>query len=127
MRDDELLFRSPVDGVGFIPNDEWWMAWFPDGGEFDLYVDIITPPRWEPDQVTVIDLDLDVIRYRDGRIELADEDEFEEHRVAFEYPAPVIEGALRSAREVMQMVGRGGSPFDESADLWRRRRPALGS
>ena len=53
----------------------------------------------------MVDLDLDVIRMRDGRIILDDEDEFEEHQVRYAYPpdssrtpAPRPPGSWRPSR-----------------------------
>lgn len=94
------------------------MAWFPEGRRFSLYVDIVTPPRRREDTITMVDLDLDVIRTTDGTVELLDEDEFAEHQVSLEYPADIIEGARRSADDVLAAVRAGSPPFHAPAARW---------
>ncbi len=44
-----------------------------------------------------VDLDLDVVRGNTGRVWVDDEDEFAEHRVAFDYPEDVVTSAVASA------------------------------
>jgi hypothetical protein len=40
-------------------------------------------PTWTRNAVSMIDLDFDVLRHRDGTVELLDEDEFDDHRVTY--------------------------------------------
>ncbi|MFC7643941.1 DUF402 domain-containing protein [Streptosporangium lutulentum] len=73
--------------VMLFPRDDWWTASFnASPHKVEIYCDISTVPRWSDGEVTMVDLDLDVIRMRDGRIILDDEDEFEEHQVRYAYP-----------------------------------------
>jgi hypothetical protein len=121
---------TSVDAVRLIPDGGWWMAMFqaePAGRE--VYGDVITPARWTgPHEVTVVDLDIDVVRYRaDGRVEVEDEDEFAEHRVTLGYPAAVVDGALRGAAELRSALTRDEEPFAGHYRYWlaqagRRRR-----
>ncbi|MFF5213442.1 DUF402 domain-containing protein [Streptosporangium sp. NPDC000396] len=102
----------PYAFVMLFPRDAWWTAVFnaaPDRTE--IYCDISTVPRWSGDEVSMVDLDLDVIRMRDGRIFLDDEDEFEEHQVRYAYPPDVIESARASAAHLMKAVTAGTAPF----------------
>ena len=65
----------PSGFVMVIPDGEWWIASWYDEGEpnVELYVDITTAATWPSTSfVTAIDLDLDVVRSRDGRVELVD-------------------------------------------------------
>src|SRR3954447_16312025 len=55
-----------------------------------VYVDMTTLPVWDGSTVRAVDLDLDVIRGRDGDVEVDDEDEFAEHTVAFGYPPEIV-------------------------------------
>jgi len=56
------------------------------GFEVDTYVDITTVPTWDrtdaESEVTMVDLDLDVVKQLDGHIFVDDADEFAEHQVA---------------------------------------------
>ena len=78
----------PGNGAAYLPafNDE--------RAKSAVYVDVATPAVWDGAVLRSIDLDLDVIRRQDGTVLLDDEDEFATHRVAYGYPAEVIELAL---------------------------------
>lgn len=85
----------------------------------ELYLDIITPPRWtEPDTVQMVDMDLDVIRRFDGSAEILDQDEFAEHQVRYGYPPAEIEAAERTAAEMLAAVRRFEEPFAEVCRAW---------
>ena len=67
---DEPPLASPAFAL-LIPRDDWWTAaWNRDdpGSPFhyEVYIDVSTPARWEPRRVTMVDLDLDVVRTRSG-------------------------------------------------------------
>ncbi|MFZ0248478.1 MAG: DUF402 domain-containing protein [Acidimicrobiales bacterium] len=109
-------FVTENDALTLIPNGAWWAcAWWIGHPEVDLYVDICTPSRLEAERVTHIDLDLDVVRFRDGRVEIVDRDEFDVHRVAFGYPDEIVDGADRAAAQVLDLILGNASPFDGSA------------
>lgn len=94
-----------------LPRDGWWTASFNAlPNKVEIYCDIATVPRWSDGEVTMIDLDLDVIRMRDGRVILDDEDEFEEHQVRYAYPPDVIENARITAARLMEAVRTRAAP-----------------
>ncbi|WP_406317540.1 DUF402 domain-containing protein [Streptosporangium sp. NBC_01639] len=98
--------------VLLLPRDAWWTANFNAApNKTEIYCDIATVPQWSDGQVTMVDLDLDVIRMRDGRIILDDEDEFAEHQVRYAYPPDVIENARTTAARLMKAVTAGSAPF----------------
>lgn len=91
------------------------------GSDIDLYVDIGCPVEWvAPDRLRVIDLDLDVIRWNDGRCEIDDEDEFAEHQVSLEYPPEVVATARRTADEILVAVRDRVPPFGAPPAHWLR-------
>jgi len=107
--------------VVLFPRADWWTAWFnsaPD--EVAVYCDVTTPPAWpEPDVVTMVDLDLDVIRHRaDASVEVVDQDEFDEHRQRWAYPADVVTTATAAARRLTQLLGDGSEPFGSAYRRW---------
>ena len=107
------LVPVPHAHVMLFPRDQWWTAAF--NGQphkAEIYCDIATPAQWpSPHEVTMIDLDLDVIRRRRGSVELLDEDEFAEHQVRYGYPADVIREAEKSARWLQAALADGTEPF----------------
>lgn len=124
--------ERPADysAVFCVPPDDWFFAHFWIGHpEVEIYVDICAPAVWSRDKVSMIDLDFDVIRWnaaRGGHVELVDEDEFEEHRVALRYPEGIESGARRAAAEVFDRVTSSDAPFNlAAAEPWRKALDAL--
>jgi uncharacterized protein len=100
--------------VMLFPRDAWWTAVFnalPDPTE--IYCDITTPVTWTtPREVTMIDLDLDVVRIREtAAVDLLDEDEFAEHQVKYNYPADVLDQATQAAVWLRTALTDGTEPF----------------
>ncbi|WP_328808905.1 DUF402 domain-containing protein [Nonomuraea montanisoli] len=111
--------------VMLFPRDAWWTASFhARPHRTDVYVDVTTVPEWrdgdvaELAEVTMVDLDLDVIRMRDGRLFLDDEDEFAEHQVLLGYPAEVVARAEETAAMLMTAVGSRQGPFGGAHEPW---------
>ncbi|WP_433254405.1 DUF402 domain-containing protein [Streptosporangium sp. CA-135522] len=107
--------------VMLFPRDGWWTASFnAQPHKVEIYCDISTVPEWRDGEVTMVDLDLDVLRMRDGRIILDDEDEFEEHQIRYAYPPDVIATARSTAARLMEAVTAGTAPFT-TAPHWLSR------
>jgi len=104
-------FEHPV--VTLFPRNTWWTAnFYGDHARTEIYCDIATPATWpSPDVVTMVDLDLDVCRRRDGAIVLLDEDEFAEHQLKYDYPADVIASSRSAATWLQTALGDGSEPF----------------
>lgn len=112
-----VVWKLPF--VLLFPRNAWWTALFnADQHGTAIYCDITTIPEWHDDEVTMVDLDLDVLRFRDGRLYLDDEDEFAEHQVLYAYPDEVIDQAERSAAWLMDAVGRASGPFGGAHHRW---------
>jgi uncharacterized protein len=100
--------------VMLFPRDTWWTASFNSQPAMtEIYCDISTPVRWpDPHEVTMVDLDLDVVRRRaDGQVVLLDEDEFAEDQVKYGYPDDVIRASLEAAEWLMVALADGTEPF----------------
>lgn len=112
----------PTSSIMLFPRDAWWTASFnspPDRSE--IYVDVTTVPEWRDDEVTMLDLDLDVIRLRDGRLVLDDEDEFALHQVLLDYPPDLIIRAQRTADWLMNAVRERKEPFNGAHLAWHSK------
>ena len=92
---------SFYEHTGAVPN-----------GWVEVYVDITTPPVWDGQTVRMLDLDLDVVKGRTGRVWVDDEDEFAAHRVRFGYPDEVVAMAVSSCHAVRLAVEAGTPPYD---------------
>ncbi|MEU6408583.1 DUF402 domain-containing protein [Microbispora sp. NPDC046933] len=108
--------------VILFPRDAWWTAAFnAPPHKAEIYCDITTVPVRGDGRITMADLDLDVLRMRDGRLILDDEDEFAEHQVRYAYPEEIIRQAERSAAWLMEAVGARTGPFGGAHDRWLSR------
>jgi uncharacterized protein len=106
--------------VLLFPRDAWWTATFNAAPyHLEIYCDVTTVPQWpSDDEVTMVDLDLDVCRRRTGEVQLLDEDEFAEHQVKYGYPADVIARALASAEWLASAVAERRGPFGADYQSW---------
>jgi hypothetical protein len=116
-----VSFTASAAFVSVVPADGAFVATFyaphkkGPGDPVELYVDITTVPTWTngPQRtVTMVDLDLDVVRGRSGRVWVDDEDEFADHRVRYGYPADVVALATGSCDRVHAAVRAGAGVFD---------------
>ena len=101
-----------------VPRQGRWTAYWSVDGEIELYVDVTTTPVWTAEGVTAVDLDLDVVRWRSGGVEVLDEDEFDEHRVALAYPAELVEEARATAAWLVDALISGAEPFGAVGQGW---------
>jgi hypothetical protein len=105
-----------------------------------VYIDIAWDVRWDAGLPTGIDMDLDVVRrepaepYLDrdgvrrnpGDVYIEDRDEWDEHRVAYDYPLDLVERLESVAVELEARVRDGAAPFDDATALrWLGRLAAL--
>ena len=119
-RGSEPPVAMKAEHVSLFPHDGWWVASFNAApAELDVYVDLSTAPTWpSAEEVTMVDLDLDVVRHRvTGAAELLDEDEFEEHRRRYAYPDVVIDRTREAARWLMDAV-IDKEPFTSAYRNW---------
>jgi uncharacterized protein len=125
-------FTAVNDQVGLVPAEvegvrPAWLATFHGPGGYlptsggpvpiDLYVDMTTPARWEGPVLRAVDLDLDVVRGRSGRVWVDDEDEFAAHRAELAYPADIVGLALDSCALVAAATRDRRPPFDGETHL----------
>lgn len=120
---------APVDfpaHVLLIPADRWWTAKFNTAPATNLiYCDVTTVAVWHgPSRVTLVDLDLDVVRRRDtGRVELLDEDEFTVNQYEYGYPEHIIVQAMSSAQALRQAIHDDDEPFGSHFSSWLAQLP----
>jgi protein associated with RNAse G/E len=114
-----VVYAEPF--VQLVPAGQWWTAVFNGApARTEIYCDIASPADWKhPGEVTMIDLDLDVVRLRaDQRVLIVDQDEFAEHQVRYSYPAEVITAAEDAAAWLHDVVSAHAEPFGSAYLGW---------
>lgn len=103
----------PFDFLTLVPSgDCWWIAsWMFGWNEIELYVDVVTAVTWTSTGLSAVDLDLDVVRLSDGRVEIWDEDEFAQHQLRYSYPPDVVAAAVTTARRMSERLREAQDPF----------------
>ncbi len=97
-----------------------FVRWHADWRFENYYVNIAQPATWDGHVLRWVDLDLDIIQHANQTVPiLDDEDEFERHRVKWDYPQPVVDRAWQSVKEVWALLENRTSPFDTAAQQWR--------
>ena len=118
-RGDEPSRPLGVGFVGLVPRDEWWVVeFYTDHPWHTVYVNIGTPPVWDGDQLSQIDLDLDVVRTLDDTVVVLDEDEFAEHQLRYSYPPHIIASARAATDAAVDRVQRREEPFGSAVRSW---------
>ena len=120
-RGNEPPVRFDAPAAQLIPAGQWWTAVFNGPpARVEVYCDISTPAQWRsPGEVTMIDLDLDVVRVRaDQQVFVDDEDEFAEHQMRYGYPPDVISHAEQAAAWLLAAVTAGAEPFGSTSEAW---------
>lgn len=113
-RGEEAPIPMSYPFVKLVPRDAWYAAIWNGGGKYDVYVDVCTPAKWSDRTVEMVDLDLDVVRYReDEETAVLDEDEFLEHQIAFGYPEHVVDRARASAAKLVVALDSRREPFGD--------------
>jgi hypothetical protein len=117
-RGHEPINHTKSVDLKLIPEGKWWTAIWAWKRPHDLYVDIITPAQWNGPTVTMVDIDLDVVRWADGRVEILDEEEFADHVVKFDYPDRLVDTARAMTAQIAIAVELRHEPFGAVAEEW---------
>ena len=85
-----------------------------DGALDHWYCNVTTPALFDGEQVSYIDLDLDVRVWPDGRVEVLDEEEFLANSARMGYPPDVVAAARRAVEELTELARAGEFPFQQT-------------
>lgn len=95
--------------------DRWYNVFFfrdPDGTERAAYANIAMPAKFNGATIDYVDLDIDVIRWPDGRIDVLDRDDFEKNSVKFGYTRETKEAVETALQELLDMIERREFPYN---------------
>jgi protein associated with RNAse G/E len=106
--------------AGTVSIEHFWLdRWYnvfqfrePDGTPKAIYCNIAKPATFENEVIDYVDLDIDVIRWPDGRMDVLDRDDFEKNILKYAYPDDVIASAERALTELLGLIEGGEFPFN---------------
>ncbi len=104
---------------GTISHEFYWLdRWYnvfrfhePDGKLRNFYCNINMLPTFEKKILNYVDLDIDVLVWKDFSFEILDLDEFEENAVKYHYSPQVYDKANESLAELIVMIEKKSFPF----------------
>lgn len=100
--------------------DRWYniFRFHEPGGELrNFYCNVSMPPRFENNVLDYVDLDIDILVWKNLSFEVLDIDDFQHNTVRYRYPEDVIKKAYQSVDALKQLIERREFPFDLSTDL----------
>ena len=99
----------------FSLKDWYTIAMEIDQGEVTAYYcNIAMPSRIENDQLRFVDLDLDLVKPRDEKWKVVDQNEFESNSVKYNYPPELKEKTVQALDELRKKLREKAFPFDGS-------------
>jgi uncharacterized protein len=97
----------------------WKNRWFnifrfhePEGELRNFYCNLNEPPRFENGVLDYVDLDIDVLIWKDFSLQILDLDEFEAHALKYGYSATLLENVEAGLKELLSMIEKKAFPFD---------------
>ncbi len=105
---------------GTISYEYYWLDRFynvfrfhePDGEFRNFYCNVNLPPKFENGVLDYIDLDIDVVVWKDFSIKILDLDEFEESSKKFNFTEELIIKTKSSLEELLRLIENRDFPFD---------------
>lgn len=118
IRPDGVRERIDRSVVRLLPTAGLWCAMWNHTDNLDVYVDVCAQPEWNASLCRVRDLQLDVLRYRDGTVRTLDEDEFVAACERWQYAPALVTRAMGTARTVHSALVDVAAPFNASPLRW---------
>jgi uncharacterized protein len=109
------LIRRGTTSYEYYWRNRWYniFRFHEPGGELrNYYCNVSMPPRFEDGVLDYIDLDIDILVWKDLSYEILDMEEFEDNAVTYAYPEEVRKMAHQSLRDLKGLIERREFPFD---------------
>ncbi len=97
----------------------WKTKWFnvfrfhePEGNLRNYYCNINQPPQFNGGVLDYVDLDIDVLVWKDFSFEILDLDEFEVHALKYNYSPDLRQKVGMALKELIQKIENKSFPFD---------------
>lgn len=119
--DKEIIHNKlGIIKAGTISYEYYWLdryfnvfSFFEPTGEFrNYYCNINIPPTIIEHTLEYVDLDIDIIVWKDFNIEIVDLEEFSEHLILYDYPVNTIIKVDEAIAELKTMIRNRSFPFN---------------
>ena len=105
---------------GTISYEFYWLDRFynvfrfeePDGAFRNFYCNVNLPPKFENGVLDYVDLDIDILVWKDFMYEILDADEFEDNAEKYIYPQDLKQIVDASVKELVGLIENRKFPFD---------------
>jgi len=84
----------------------------PEGDLRNFYCNLNLPPKFENGVLDYVDLDVDVLVWKDFSFEILDSDEFETNAKIFDYPQKIRDEVDLNLKEILSLLEFRKFPFD---------------
>ena len=106
---------------GTLSYEYYWLGrWYnvfrfhePNGDFRNYYCNINMPPEFQEDVLDYVDLDIDILLWKNGKPIILDEDEYSLNSKKFQYPAIIDTNARSSLKELSSLIKKRKFPFDK--------------
>jgi uncharacterized protein len=104
---------------GTVSYEYYWLdRWFsifrfhePEGDLRNYYCNVNMPPKFENDCLDYIDLDVDILLWKDFSLEILDLEEFEQNKIIYGYSEDLILKTYKTLNELQEMIRLRSFPF----------------
>lgn len=132
-REDELVvlaaaFAEEVQhnilgfiAAGTISTEYYWLnRWYnvfrfsePNGQLLSYYCNVNLPPKLQPDSLSYVDLDIDILVQPNLTFQILDTEDFEANIVRYGYTLEVQDGVQKATNELVELIKAGSFPFNQ--------------
>jgi uncharacterized protein len=111
---DGKEWTSRIPGISFFIPDQWFniVALLEEGG-IRYYCNVASPAYIVDPVLTYIDYDLDVIVLPSGEVRVVDQDEYEEHKLVYDYPVIVQDKVQKGLDSLLNRIEHQTAPFQD--------------
>jgi uncharacterized protein len=99
----------------YFPLNQWYNIFRfhePEGNLRNHYCNVGLPPVFENGLLNFVDLDIDILVWKDFTFEILDFEEFQDNSLLMKYPKNVIEKCLQTVEELKILITNRQFPFD---------------
>jgi len=107
--------------AGTISTEYYWLnRWYnvfrfsePNGQLLSYYCNVNLPPQLQPDSLSYVDLDIDILVQPNLTFQILDTEDFEANIVRYGYTLEVQDGVQKATNELVELIKARSFPFNQ--------------